>query len=69
MPANEFRLPRHVVPSHYDIRLELNLDDLDFEGSVGIDIGVSERVDTIVLNTAEIDIKTATSATPTWPRR
>jgi puromycin-sensitive aminopeptidase len=59
LSTNEFRLPRHVVPQHYDIRLELDLESLTFEGSVGIDLGVISPVSEIVLNTAEIDIITA----------
>ena len=52
-----FRLPRHVVPTHYDIRLEPDLETLRFDGSVGIDIDVTTSTDTIVLNSADIDIK------------
>ncbi len=60
MTANEFRLPRHITPTHYDIRLELDLDHLTFDGHVGIDIELSEMVDTLVLNAAELDLAEAT---------
>ena len=48
-----------MVPSHYDIRLDLDIDTFTFTGSVGIDIGVVETVDEIVLNSAEVDIRSA----------
>lgn len=54
---SEHRLPRHILPTHYDIRLEPDLETLSFQGSVGIDIEVLEPADVIVLNAAEIEIK------------
>jgi puromycin-sensitive aminopeptidase len=59
LPDNPFRLPRHVNPAHYDIRLELDLETFTFVGSVGIDIVVSESTDALVLNAAEVEIKAA----------
>ena len=56
MSDNPFRLPRHVTPSHYDIRLDLDFDTLTFEGVVSIDVGVSEPTEEIVLNTADLEI-------------
>jgi puromycin-sensitive aminopeptidase len=57
---NPFRLPRHTFPTHYDIRLELDLETFTFAGSAGVDIEVESATDSIVLNTAEIEIKSAT---------
>jgi puromycin-sensitive aminopeptidase len=54
---NPYRLPRQVIPSHYELRLEPNLETFTFKGSVGITLGVVENVDRIVLNCAEIDIE------------
>lgn len=59
MSDNPFRLPRHVTPTHYDIRLELDLSTFTFVGSVGIDVAVSEATSELVLNSAEIEIKSA----------
>jgi aminopeptidase N len=56
---NPFRLPRHVAPNHYDIRLELDLETFTFVGSVGIDIDVKKRTESLVLNAAEVEIKSA----------
>ena len=53
----EHRLPRHILPTHYDIRLEPDLETLSFQGELGIDITVLEPADAIVLNAAEIEIK------------
>ena len=60
MSDNPFRLPRYVAPNHYDIRLELDLETFTFVGSVGIDIDVRESTGWLVLNTAELEIKSAT---------
>jgi puromycin-sensitive aminopeptidase len=54
-----YRLPRTVLPSRYDIELTPDLDQATFTGSVSIDVDVTEPVDTIWLNAAEIDIYTA----------
>src|SRR5918996_1565630 len=56
---NPFRLPRNVEPSHYDIRLELDLETFTFVGSVGIEIEVMESTGSLVLNAAEVEIKSA----------
>lgn len=59
MPDNPFRLPRHAVPTHYDIRLELDLETFTFAGFVGVDLEVAERTDILVLNATEVEIKSA----------
>ncbi len=56
----DYRLPRNVIPSHYDIVLEPDLDKASFEGSVGIDVDVSEATKELVLNAIELDLHTAT---------
>ena len=60
MSENPFRLPRSAIPVHYDLRLEPDLGTFTFDGEVSIRIGVTETLDQIVLNAAEIDIKTMT---------
>ena len=57
MSDNTFRLPRNVIPVHYDLHLEPDLDTFTFEGSVSIKIGLTEALDAIVLNSAEIEMK------------
>ena len=51
-----YRLPRHVVPSRYQIRLEPDLAAATFAGSQIVDVQVTEATDTIVLNAIELDI-------------
>ncbi len=60
MSDNPWRLPRHVIPSHYDLVLEPDLETFTFTGSVGMDVDVLEPTSQIVLNVAEVDIKSAT---------
>ena len=59
MSDNPFRLPRQVIPNHYDIHLEPDLKSRTFEGSVGVDIDVTESTESIVISCAEIEIKDA----------
>ena len=59
MPDHPYRLPRHVVPSHYRIRLEPDLDAATFAGSEIVTIDVTESTSRIVLNTAELVIHKA----------
>ncbi len=54
MSDNPFRLPRHVIPTRYDIRLELNFEELTFDGTVAIQIGVNQSTQKIVFNSAEL---------------
>ena len=54
-----YRLPRTVVPSHYDIKIEPDLDDASFRGTVGIDVDIAEPTSTVVLNAIELGIERA----------
>ncbi|MEL6891067.1 MAG: M1 family metallopeptidase [Actinomycetota bacterium] len=53
-----YRLPHHVVPQRYDVRLRPDLTAASFDGSVAIDITLSEATDTVVLNAAELQVRT-----------
>ncbi|MCL1597595.1 MAG: hypothetical protein M3094_00300, partial [Actinomycetia bacterium] len=55
----DYRLPRTVIPSHYEITIEPDLDAATFSGSVVIDVDVEESVTEIVLNAIELDIESA----------
>jgi puromycin-sensitive aminopeptidase len=52
----DYRLPRSVIPAHYAIMLEPDLDAATFTGSVVIDVDIAEPVMEIVLNAIELDI-------------
>ena len=60
MSENPFRLPRSVIPAHYDLLLEPDLGTFTFDGQVSIRIEITETLEQIVLNAAEIDIQTMT---------
>ena len=59
MSDNPYRLSRQVIPSHYDLRLEPDLETFNFKGAVSITLGVVETVEAVVLTAAELDIKSA----------
>jgi puromycin-sensitive aminopeptidase len=55
----DFRLPRSVVPDHYELRFEPDLETATFAGSGFVDVVVLEATDAVVLNSAEIEIERA----------
>ena len=55
-----YRLPRHAVPSRYDLRLEPDLTTLTFRGEETVALTVAEPTDAIVLNAVELAISEAT---------
>ncbi len=57
--TSDHRLPRTVVPSHYELRLSPDLEHATFGGHVFVDVEVTEPVDEIVLNAAELTIRKA----------
>ncbi len=55
----EYRLPRTVVPSRYEIQLSPDLENFKFDGEVNIEIDVKEKTSEILLNSLELDIHSA----------
>ena len=55
-----YRLPTHVVPSRYDLRLEPDLATLAFRGEETVAVTVSEPTDEVVLNAVELAITEVT---------
>jgi hypothetical protein len=45
-------LPRTVIPTRYELRLEPDLETFTFDGQVSIEVGVIDSVGEIVLNAA-----------------
>ena len=62
--SNEWKLPTNVRPTNYTLTLEPDLDSFTFRGSETIDIEVSEPTTSIVLNSAEIEIQSASVTLP-----
>jgi puromycin-sensitive aminopeptidase len=54
-----YRLPRHVVPTRYDLRLEPNLTDARFAGEETITLAIHRATSEIVLNAIELNITSA----------
>ena len=54
-----FVLPDAIRPIKYELTLEPNLKEFTFIGQEIVDIYVSQKTSNIVLNSAEIDIKSA----------
>lgn len=50
------RLPRHTIPSRYDLVLEPDLATATFRGTVTIDVTTAGSPDLLVLNAIELDI-------------
>ena len=54
-----YRLPKHVVPLRYDLRLEPDLTAARFAGQETITLTVHQPISEIVLNAIELDITSA----------
>src|SRR5437016_2530924 len=55
-----YRLPRHVTPTRYELRLEPDLETFAFSGDETVTVTVQEPTTEIVLNAAELEIIEAT---------
>lgn len=53
------RLPKSVLPKHYDLFLKPNLKEFTFEGRETVKVVVNEKTEKIVLNASDLDIKSA----------
>ena len=57
--VQEYRLPRTVTPSRYDIRLTPDLTAFTFSGDEAVSVTVNEATAQIVLNALELEIDSA----------
>src|SRR5262249_21151028 len=57
--VDPYRLPRHVVPTRYDLRLEPDLKTATFSGEETITLTLNQPTAAIVLNAADLEIRTA----------
>lgn len=59
-PWSRLRLPRYIVPLHYQLLLHPNLTRLSFNGSVQIQIDVQNNTNWVVLHSKGLEIVKAT---------
>ncbi len=57
--ADQYRLPGTVVPSHYQLVLEPDLEAATFRGTEAVEVEVLTRTSEIVLNALELDLSEA----------
>lgn len=64
------RLPRHIIPTRYELRLEPDLANATFQGRETIDLTVAQASNVIVLNAIDLAVGHATlenSQGQRWP--
>ncbi|KAI0743398.1 peptidase family M1-domain-containing protein [Daedaleopsis nitida] len=54
--AKDYRLPTDVIPTHYDVKILTDLENLRFEGVVNIQLQVKKETTKIVLNSLELSL-------------
>ncbi len=59
LTIDPYRLPRHVIPTRYELRLEPDLTTATFAGQVTISLTVHQATQTIVLNAVDLVIDSA----------
>jgi puromycin-sensitive aminopeptidase len=57
--TDPYRLPRHVIPTRYDLWLEPDLMGATFTGQVTITITVKQTTQTILLNALDLELQSA----------
>uniref|UniRef100_A0A8B9SEK8 Aminopeptidase n=1 Tax=Apteryx owenii TaxID=8824 RepID=A0A8B9SEK8_APTOW len=58
-PWDKMRLPRHVIPVHYDLLIHPNLTTLTFSGSAKIEITVTQQTSSVILHSKRLHITKA----------
>ncbi|XP_063149203.1 endoplasmic reticulum aminopeptidase 1, partial [Candoia aspera] len=59
-PWNKIRLPKHVIPIHYDLLIHPNLTTLSFTGLSKIEILITQQTSTIILHSKYLQITKTT---------
>ena len=54
-----YRLPRTVVPRHYDLVFKPDFTNASFDGEAAVEVEVLEATDEVVLNAAELEVSEA----------
>ena len=52
-----YRLPRNVLPRHYDLVFSPDFARAGFDGEAAIEIEVREATDKLVLNAADLEVE------------
>jgi len=65
--TSSHRLPRHTIPTRYELRLEPDLSTCQFTGEASIALSVREPTAELLLNAAELEIPEATVANEAAP--
>ncbi len=63
--TNPYRLPRHVIPTRYELRLEPDLARATFTGKAVVILTITQPTTTIVMNAVDLTISQADIAGPT----
>lgn len=53
------RLPKDIVPEHYDVRLYVDLEKSEFFGSVAILVNVSSPTENVLVHVNKMNITSA----------
>ncbi|XP_025023613.1 endoplasmic reticulum aminopeptidase 1, partial [Python bivittatus] len=59
-PWNKIRLPKHVVPIHYDLLIHPNLTTLSFTGLSKIEILITQQTSSVILHSKYLHITKTT---------
>jgi puromycin-sensitive aminopeptidase len=66
--VDPYRLPRHIIPNRYEIRLEPDLVNASFAGKETIALTVTRATSAIILNAVDLAIASATLEGPSSMR-
>lgn len=58
--SDPYRLPRHVIPTFYDLRIEPDLQSHSFTGHEIVTLTTTEPTTELLLNATELDVSAAT---------
>jgi puromycin-sensitive aminopeptidase len=64
-----YRLPRHVIPAQYDLRIEPDLQSHSFTGHEIVTLTVTEPTTELVLNATDLEVSAATLSGEGQPPR
>lgn len=67
--VDPYRLPRHVIPTYYDLRMEPDLHSHSFTGHEIVTLTVTESTTDILLNATDLDVSAATLSGEGHPPR